>query len=100
MTEIINFFKFNTSYIHDTVFGLYKLWDYAKRKYLNFVDDIVSQTLRVNFKIDMKSPYIIFPEYGSMQKYIFFLYLIIYENSIQNKTVHHHTLVHVNDIFN
>lgn len=73
MMEIINFFKFNTSYIHDTVVGLYKLWDYVKRKYLNFVDDIVSQTLRVSFKIDVKSPYIIFPEHGSIQKYVYYI---------------------------
>nr|XP_012219129.1 PREDICTED: vacuolar protein sorting-associated protein 13A-like isoform X1 [Linepithema humile] len=68
MVEIINFFKFNTSYIHNTVLGVYRLWDCAKRKYLSFVDDIVSQTLRISFKIDIKSPYIIFPEYGSIQK--------------------------------
>lgn len=68
MVEMINFFKFNTSYIHDTVLGLSKLWDYTKRKYLSFVDDIVSQTLRISFKIDIKSPYIIFPEHGSIQK--------------------------------
>lgn len=69
MVEIINFFKFNTSYIHNTVLGVYRLWDCAKRKYLSFVDDIISQTLRISFKIDIKSPYIIFPEYGSIQKY-------------------------------
>ncbi|EFN86841.1 Vacuolar protein sorting-associated protein 13A [Harpegnathos saltator] len=68
MVEMINFFKFNISYIHDTVLGLYKLWDYITRKYLSFIDDIVSQTLRISFKIDIKSPYIIFPEYGSIQK--------------------------------
>ncbi|KAG5314184.1 VP13A protein, partial [Acromyrmex insinuator] len=68
IVEIINFFKFNTNYIHDTIRGVYRLWDCVKRRYLNFVDDIVSQTLRISFKIDIKSPYIIFPEYGSVQK--------------------------------
>ncbi|KYM95926.1 Vacuolar protein sorting-associated protein 13C [Cyphomyrmex costatus] len=68
IVEIINFFKFNTNYIHDTIRGVYRLWDCVKRKYLNFVDDIVSQTLRISFKIDIKSPYIIFPEHGSVQK--------------------------------
>lgn len=70
MMEMIHFFKFNTNYIHDTVLGLYKLWDYTKRKYLSFVEDIISQTLRINFKIDIKTPYIIFPEHGSIQKYV------------------------------
>ncbi|XP_072752571.1 intermembrane lipid transfer protein VPS13A [Anoplolepis gracilipes] len=68
MVEIINFFKFNTTYIYGTILGIYRLWDYTKRKYFNFVDDIVSQTLRISFKIDVKSPYIIFPEHGSIQK--------------------------------
>ncbi|KAL6266414.1 hypothetical protein P5V15_003265 [Pogonomyrmex californicus] len=68
MVEIINFFKFNTNYLHDTIRGAYRLWDCVKRKYLSFVDDIVSQTLRISFKIDIKSPYIIFPEHGSIQK--------------------------------
>ncbi|XP_012533549.1 vacuolar protein sorting-associated protein 13A isoform X2 [Monomorium pharaonis] len=68
IVEIINFFKFNTNYLHDTIRGVHKLWDYVKRRYLNFVDDIVSQTLRISFKIDIKSPYIIFPEHGSIQK--------------------------------
>ncbi|XP_070527175.1 intermembrane lipid transfer protein VPS13A isoform X2 [Cardiocondyla obscurior] len=68
LVEIINFFKFNTNYLHDTIRGVYKLWDYTKKRYLNFVDDIISQTLRINFKIDIKSPYIIFPEHGSIQK--------------------------------
>jgi len=69
--EIINFFKFNTNYLHDTICGVYRLWDYIKRRYLNFVDDIVLQTLRISFKIDIKSPYIIFPEHGSIQKYVY-----------------------------
>ncbi|XP_025991463.1 vacuolar protein sorting-associated protein 13A isoform X2 [Solenopsis invicta] len=68
IVEIINFFKFNTNYLYDTIRGAYKLWDCVKRRYLNFVDDIVSQTLRISFKIDIKSPYIIFPEHGSVQK--------------------------------
>ncbi|XP_077263954.1 intermembrane lipid transfer protein VPS13A isoform X2 [Temnothorax americanus] len=68
IVEIINFFKFNTNYLHDTIRGIYRLWDCVKRRYLNFVDDIVSQTLRISFKIDIKSPYIIFPEHGSIQK--------------------------------
>ncbi|XP_011865236.1 PREDICTED: vacuolar protein sorting-associated protein 13A-like isoform X2 [Vollenhovia emeryi] len=68
IVEIINFFKFNTNYLHDTIRGVYRLWDYVKKRYLNFVDDIVSQTLRISFKIDIKSPYIIFPEHGSIQR--------------------------------
>jgi len=72
MMEIINFFKFNTNYIHDTILGIYKLWDYTKRKYLSFVDDIISQTLRINFKIDIRNPYVIFSEHGSIQKYVYY----------------------------
>ncbi|XP_020288636.1 vacuolar protein sorting-associated protein 13A-like isoform X2 [Pseudomyrmex gracilis] len=68
MVEIINFFKFNTSYIHETVLRACKLWNCVKKKYLSFIDDVLSQTLRISFKIDIKSPYIIFPEYGSLQK--------------------------------
>lgn len=70
MVEIIKFFKCDTDYIHNTVLGICGLWDCSKRKYLSFTDDIVSQTLRISFKIDIKSPYIIFPEHGSIQKYV------------------------------
>lgn len=68
IVEIINFFKFNTNYLHNTIRGVYSLWDCVKRRCLNFADDIISQTLRISFKIDIKSPYIIFPEHGSIQK--------------------------------
>jgi len=78
MMEIINFFKFNTNYIHDTILGVYRLWDCTKRKYSSFVDDIVSQALRISFKIDIRNPYVIFPEHGSIQKYIY------YNNIIRN----------------
>ena len=32
------------------------------------VDHTMSQTLRINFKVDVKGPYIVFPEHGSIQK--------------------------------
>jgi len=71
MVEIINFFKFNTNYIHDTILGIYRLWNCIKKKYLSFVGDILSQTLRISFKIDIRNPYVIFPEHGSIQKYVY-----------------------------
>ncbi|XP_026299715.1 vacuolar protein sorting-associated protein 13C isoform X2 [Apis mellifera] len=68
MIEIIQFFKFNDSHIQMTILWAYKLYDNIKRNFLILVDNIVSQTLRIRFKIDIKGPYIVFPEYGSIQK--------------------------------
>lgn len=68
MIEIIQFFKLNNSDMQTTILWAYKLYEYIKRNYLVLVDNIVSQTLRISFKVDIKGPYIIFPEQGSMQK--------------------------------
>lgn len=68
MIEIIQFFKLNNSDMQTTILWAYKLYEYIKRNYLVLVDNIVSQTLRINFKVDIKGPYIIFPEQGSIQK--------------------------------
>ncbi|XP_076634172.1 intermembrane lipid transfer protein VPS13A isoform X1 [Colletes latitarsis] len=66
--EIIQFFKLNDANIQTTVLWAYKLYEYIKENFLVLVDNIVSQTLRISFKIDIKGPYIIFPEHGSIQK--------------------------------
>lgn len=71
MIEIIQFFKFNDSHIQTTILWTYKLYDNVKRNFLILVDNIVSQTLRIRFKIDIKGPYIVFPEYGSIQKCVY-----------------------------
>ncbi|XP_024221985.1 vacuolar protein sorting-associated protein 13C [Bombus impatiens] len=68
MIEIIQFFKLNNSDMQTTILWAYKLYEYIKRNYLVLIDNIVSQTLRINFKVDIKGPYIIFPEQGSIQK--------------------------------
>lgn len=68
MIEIIQFFKLNNSDMQTTILWAYKLYEYIKRNYLVLVDNIVSQTLRISFKVDIKGPYIIFPEQGSIQK--------------------------------
>lgn len=68
MVEIIQFFKLNNSDMQTTILWAYKLYEYIKRNYLVLVDNILSQTLRINFKVDIKGPYIIFPEQGSIQK--------------------------------
>ncbi|XP_053983322.1 intermembrane lipid transfer protein VPS13C-like [Hylaeus volcanicus] len=66
--EIIQFFKLNNANIQTTILWAYKLYEYIKGNFLILVDNIVSQTLRISFKIDIKGPYVIFPEYGSIQK--------------------------------
>lgn len=70
MIEIIQFFKLNNSNIQTTIVWAYQLYEYIKRNVLVVVDNIVSQTLRINFKIDIKGPYIVFPEHGTIQKYV------------------------------
>ncbi|XP_017890538.1 vacuolar protein sorting-associated protein 13C-like [Ceratina calcarata] len=68
VVEIIRFFKLNDSNMQTTVLWAYRLCEYARRNLLTLMDSIVSQTLRISFKIDIKGPYIVFPEYGSVQK--------------------------------
>ncbi|XP_076243831.1 intermembrane lipid transfer protein VPS13A [Calliopsis andreniformis] len=68
MMEIIQFFKFNNTNIQTTILWAYELFKYIKENFLILIDNIVSQTLRINFKIDIKGPYIVFPEDGSIQK--------------------------------
>ncbi|XP_076670615.1 intermembrane lipid transfer protein VPS13A isoform X2 [Andrena cerasifolii] len=68
MIEIIKFFKLNDANIQSTILWVYKLYEYVKDNILILMDNIVSQTLRISFKIDIKGPYIVFPEHGSVQK--------------------------------
>ncbi|CAL7940918.1 unnamed protein product [Xylocopa violacea] len=85
MVEIIEFFKLNDSNIQTTVLWVYKLYEYMKNNLLILVDNIVSQTLRISFKIDMKGPYIVFPEHGSIQKGGHILILDIGNVSLSNE---------------
>ncbi|KAG7205210.1 hypothetical protein KM043_018296 [Ampulex compressa] len=66
--EITNFFKFDDVNVRATSIWLHRLYKYMKEKIMVIVDDIVSQTLRINFKIDIKGPYIVFHEHGTIQK--------------------------------
>ncbi|XP_076375159.1 intermembrane lipid transfer protein VPS13A isoform X2 [Megalopta genalis] len=66
--EIIQFFKLNDTNIRTTILWMYKLYEYMKGNLLALTDNIISQTLRISFKIDIKGPYIVFPEHGSIQK--------------------------------
>ena len=68
MIEIVQFFKLDDSNMQTTILWAYKLYKYARRNSLVLVDHIMSQTLRINFKVDVKGPYIVFPEHGSIQK--------------------------------
>ncbi|XP_015437338.1 PREDICTED: vacuolar protein sorting-associated protein 13A-like [Dufourea novaeangliae] len=68
MIEIIQFFKLNDANIRTTILWMCKLYEYIKGNFLVLVDSIVSQTLRISFKIDIKGPYVVFPEHGSIQK--------------------------------
>lgn len=76
MMEIIQFFKLNNTNIQTTILWSYKLYEYIKGNFLILVDNIVSQTLRINFKIDIKGPYIVFPEHGSIQKCVLYVTFI------------------------
>ncbi|OAD54827.1 Vacuolar protein sorting-associated protein 13C, partial [Eufriesea mexicana] len=68
MMEIIKFFKFNDSYIQTSILWVYELYEHMKRKFLILIDNMISQMLRISFKVDVKGPYIVFPEHGSIQK--------------------------------
>ncbi|KAK2588797.1 hypothetical protein KPH14_001672 [Odynerus spinipes] len=68
MMEIINFVKSGNPYIEDTLTWSYKLYNSSVKKFLSLIDSIASQTLRMNLKIDIGGPYIVFPEHGSIQK--------------------------------
>ncbi|KOX79049.1 Vacuolar protein sorting-associated protein 13C [Melipona quadrifasciata] len=68
MIEIVQFFKLDDSNMQTTILWAYKLYKYARRNSLVLVDHVISQTLRINFKVDIKGPYIVFPEHGSIQK--------------------------------
>ncbi|XP_034193125.2 intermembrane lipid transfer protein VPS13A isoform X1 [Osmia lignaria lignaria] len=68
MMEIIRFFKLSDTNVQTTILWVYELCNYMKKNLLVLVENIISQTLRISFKIDIKGPYIVFPEHGSMQR--------------------------------
>nr|XP_012154530.1 PREDICTED: vacuolar protein sorting-associated protein 13C isoform X3 [Megachile rotundata] len=68
MIEIIQFFKLNDINAQTAILWASKFYNCLKKNFFILVDNMVSQTLRISFKIDIKGPYIVFPEHGSMQK--------------------------------
>ncbi|CAK9815547.1 Intermembrane lipid transfer protein VPS13C [Anthophora plagiata] len=66
--ELIQFFKLNDLNIQTKIQWAYMLYEYVKRNFSVLIDNIVSQTLRISFKVEIKGPYIVFPEHGSIQK--------------------------------
>ncbi|CAK9828583.1 Intermembrane lipid transfer protein VPS13A [Anthophora retusa] len=66
--ELIQFFKLNDLNIQTKILWAYTLYEYVKKNFSVLIDNIVSQTLRISFKVEIKGPYIVFPEHGSIQK--------------------------------
>lgn len=77
MSEIINFFKINDAQIKEATSSTYKMCSRMKNKIEKLLHRILSRQLRINLKVDVKGPYIVFPQHGSLQKYVTFLSLVI-----------------------
>ncbi|XP_015594990.1 vacuolar protein sorting-associated protein 13A isoform X2 [Cephus cinctus] len=65
VNEIIKFFKTDDMRIDRAVIDINEI---CTKKCASVLDSIFTRRLRVNLKMDLKGPYFIFPERGSLQK--------------------------------
>ncbi|XP_011303575.1 vacuolar protein sorting-associated protein 13C [Fopius arisanus] len=65
MREIINYFKRNKPNVSHFVWSMQKAYGRTRKKFLGVVSSIMNRRLRVNLKLDVKGPYIVFPDGGS-----------------------------------
>ncbi|XP_066588204.1 intermembrane lipid transfer protein VPS13A-like isoform X2 [Prorops nasuta] len=68
LKEIVRFFDPSNPRIRSTVLCAHNCCRTIVEKMVALKDAIVTQTLRIKLKMDVKAPYIVFPERGSTQK--------------------------------
>ncbi|XP_033208533.1 vacuolar protein sorting-associated protein 13C-like [Belonocnema kinseyi] len=68
VSEIINFFKINEAHVRETTSSAYRMCSGIKRKIEKLFNRVLARHLRINLKIDVKGPYIVFPQHGALQK--------------------------------
>lgn len=70
VAELINFFELNATQVPTVTSSLYKTYMKIEKEVIELSEKALSRTTRINLKLDMKGPYIVFPEYGAVQKYV------------------------------
>ncbi|XP_043273461.1 vacuolar protein sorting-associated protein 13A-like isoform X2 [Venturia canescens] len=66
--EIGMFFKRNKSHVKHFTLSIHELYRSTKDILANLIKSIVSRRLRIHLKLDIKGPYIVFPELNSLQE--------------------------------
>lgn len=64
--EIINYFKRNRANVNHLMWSMHKAYGRTKDKLLGVASSIMNRRLRVNLKLDIKGPYLVFPDGGSL----------------------------------
>ncbi|XP_028982314.1 vacuolar protein sorting-associated protein 13A [Diachasma alloeum] len=64
--EIVNYFKRNGSNVSHLMWSMQKVYGRTREKAVGIVGSVMNRRLRVNLKLDIKGPYVVFPEGGSL----------------------------------
>ncbi|XP_044592317.1 vacuolar protein sorting-associated protein 13A-like isoform X2 [Cotesia glomerata] len=68
MLEILNLFKRNKSHVQHLACSLQRGYKRTKSKCITLINSIMNRRLRINLKLDIKGPYFVFPDNGSIQE--------------------------------
>ncbi|KAK0164246.1 hypothetical protein PV328_002894 [Microctonus aethiopoides] len=68
LIEIFNFFQRNKSNIQHLAWSIHQAFNRSKEKCLKLINSIMNRRMRINLKLDIKGPYIVFPDNGSIQE--------------------------------
>lgn len=64
------FFQRNKAHVKHFALSVHDVYQRTKDSLTNLFNSIVSRRLRINLKLDVKGPYIVFPELGSLQELV------------------------------
>ncbi|KAF7991246.1 hypothetical protein HCN44_002808 [Aphidius gifuensis] len=66
--ELLLFFQRNITKVQHLAWSLQKLYGRTEEKIAGILCLIISRRMRINLKLDIKGPYIVFPDRGTMQQ--------------------------------
>lgn len=66
--EIFYFFKRNKSHVQHLACSLQRGYKRSKNKFITLINSIINRRSRINLKLDIKGPYFVFPDNGSIQE--------------------------------
>ena len=64
------FFQRNKAHIKHFAMSIHDAFRNSKENLSNLLNSIVSRRLRINLKLDIKGPYVVFPELESLQEFV------------------------------